>query len=724
MYIVTVENNGAETVINELYSTTNNRITGKIKQGIGTIDSFSFTIFPNNRGYNLINPMTTIVKVYNTKTDEYEFIGRVVAPTYSMNKSGLMYKSYVCESELAYLLDTQQIYKELKNTNVKSYLQYLIDFHNSNTNAAKKFTLGNVDISDEAGDACRYVQYENTKKNIEDNLIKSLGGVLRVRHENGTRFLDYIKEIGKVCDTEIRVSKNLSDITHDIDFNGYVNRVIPLGAKLKKMVQVEKKDEDGNVVKDEDGNVVYETDSDGNVKEQEVTLEERLTIAEVNNGRIYLDDNNSISKLGIFQGKQTFEDVEDANELLSKGEKFLSSQKISFSNKVTALDLSLIGLDTDSFKVGDSYPLIHEFLGINEVVQIVEKNISIEKPYENTIILGDLQKDVKKYNQKIKQGTLSELALISKKETERVNQYLEDLEKELEDVKNNTGGDTGEDSTGNFTYLFNVSGETSTVVKQSQSIGTGIMTTNIDIDLEGQSLYSMHMVPGTTNMRIYKHSISSTSSSSRTGIMTLKNFGDAKNFCIEREDAETICIWSECQSGSKICRFVFVTGTTYTSTNGMEYNLLPGHSELSPSIDVDNNHLLIRSYYDEYYYYTVFDLASVKANSPKQIVQFKSPMSNVDENLFRGHDIFGNYIYFFYESGSAYYHVIDFKGNKVISTKQIEDTPNITGTIDPTGGKFKKVTDGKYRMYYGQGYYESSSSTGYLNVCHYEAYSE
>ena len=44
MYLVTITNNGVETAINEVSTKTDNRISGTIKQGINTINSFTFTI--------------------------------------------------------------------------------------------------------------------------------------------------------------------------------------------------------------------------------------------------------------------------------------------------------------------------------------------------------------------------------------------------------------------------------------------------------------------------------------------------------------------------------------------------------------------------------------------------------------------------------------------------------------------------------------------------------
>ena len=374
MYLVTIENNGVETAINEVSTKTDNRVSGTIKQGINTINSFTFTILPNNQGYNLINPMTTLVKVLNTKTNKYEFVGRVLSPTYSMSSDGLVSKSYVCESELAYLLDTQQVYEEIHNITVRGYLEKLIKYHNANTDLSKQFVVGNVDVVDSNDSLYRYIAYDTTKKNIEDDLIENLGGELQVRYENGTRYLDYLTEIGKVCDTEIRLAKNLKDITQDIDFNGYVNRFIPLGMKLKKKISDDEWEE----------------------------TDERLTIAEVNNGCIYIDDKESIAKFGIIQGSDIFEDEDDADDLYSKGQRYLLNQRISISNKVNALDLSLIGIDIDSFEVGNYYPLVHEILGINDTVRIVEKTISIDAPHSSNITLGNLKGNIKDYYLDIK----------------------------------------------------------------------------------------------------------------------------------------------------------------------------------------------------------------------------------------------------------------------------------------------------------------------------------
>lgn len=469
MYLVTIENNGVETVINEVSTNTNNRVSGTIKQGINTINSFTFTIYPNNEGYNLINPLSTLVKVLNTKTNKYEFIGRVLSPTHSMSSNGLVSKSYICESELAYLLDTYQSYEEIHNATVKGYLERLIRVHNANTDSNKQFTVGNVNVIDNNDSLYRYVAYDTTKKNIDDDLIGKLGGELQIRYENDIRYLDYLQEIGKVCTTEIRLAKNLQDIEQNIDISGYCNRLVVLGSKLKT------------------------TDDEGN----EVDLEERLTIESVNNGVRYIDDEESIAKYGIIQGQVIYDDVTDAKNLFTKGKKYLLNQRLIISNKVNALDLSLIGIDIDSFEVGNYYPLIHEILNINDTVRIVEKSISIDSPHTSTITLGDLEKDIKKYNIQAKNGYIEAMKMaedasnravsVEKYATEQIyrvdgniNTIITDVGNEITNI-NNSLGNTNNDLTDINNNISILTNQVNTNTSNINDIETSL--DNIELDI-------------------------------------------------------------------------------------------------------------------------------------------------------------------------------------------------------------------------------------------------
>lgn len=426
MYIVTIINDNVETIINHVYADSSYRITGTIKQGINCINTFTFTIYPNNIGYNLIKSYSTLIKVLNTKTNKYEFLGRVLKPTSNMDSSGLISKSFICESELAYLIDSTQSYQEIHNITVSDYLKLILDNHNNSVEDYKRFKLGNVTVKDSNNSLYRYLSYDTSWKNINDDLINSLGGEFQIRYDGNVRYLDYLVEIGRVCDTEIRVGKNIKDITRDNDPTQFITRLKPLGAKLKT------------------------TDAQGN----EVETEERLTISSVNNNLDYIDDEEAIKEFGIIEGYVTWDDVTNANNLLTKGKNYIASQRVIVSNKVTALDLSLLGIDIDSFEVGNYYPLVHEILGIKDTIKIVEKSITIEDPTSNTITLGDLEQDIKRYNAESKKGyqeaqiiaqrANSKVTIVEKNTMEeiyrvddRINNVVVDVNKEFVNVNNN-----------------------------------------------------------------------------------------------------------------------------------------------------------------------------------------------------------------------------------------------------------------------------------------------
>lgn len=112
MFIVTITNGAGNTVI---HSDGTDRISGgKVAKSINAVDSFSFTIYPNNAGYDLLKPLTTAVKVYDESADKDVFIGRVLKCPDSMDERGLICCKVTCEGRLGWLYDSVQPYVEYK----------------------------------------------------------------------------------------------------------------------------------------------------------------------------------------------------------------------------------------------------------------------------------------------------------------------------------------------------------------------------------------------------------------------------------------------------------------------------------------------------------------------------------------------------------------------------------------------------------------------------------
>lgn len=363
MYQVTIKNENEEVIINSISTDIESPrlISGSINHGINTIDNFTFKIATNNIGYNKLNALTTLVEVLNIKNNNLEFKGRVLLPVESMDSNGIFLKNVTCESELGYLMDSSTVYGDYHNISVRDFLKVIIDNHNSQVDEEKKFEIGNVTVVDNNDSLYRYLGYVKTFEAIKDKLIDRLGGELQIRYENGIRYLDYLESIGEVKSTEIRLAKNLQSIELEKDPTSIISRLLPLGNKLE--------------------------DS-----------EERLTIESVNNGNKYIDDIEAIEEFGVIVDSVTWDDVTQVSNLLKKGQEYLKeNNRIKKKYKVTALDLSTIGLDFDSFEVGNSYPVINPLMNINENLRIIEKTINIYNPQSSTLGIGDKLEDIKDY---------------------------------------------------------------------------------------------------------------------------------------------------------------------------------------------------------------------------------------------------------------------------------------------------------------------------------------
>lgn len=373
MYKVSIVNGDDEIIINEV--STNKyapRILGIVKLGINTIDSFTFKIFFDNPGYDKIKPYATIVKVYNTLKNKYEFIGRPITPSKQMESSGVFYKEYICESVKGFMYDSMQKYKEWHNVTPRAYLEYLVEYHNNQVeDDYKKFKVGAVTVKDSNDSLYRYTSYESTYKNINDDLVNPLAGELVVRYGDGEApwTVDLLENFGEKSETKIKMGINMDSISEKVDFTNFGTRIIPLGAKIKT------------------------SDESGNEKE----TEERVTIESVNDGKMYIDLPELIEKYGIIEKIVSFDDVTLAENLIKKGKEYAEAMILTVSNSITAYDLSLAGYDYDSFEIGNYYRVEHEGLDIDYDVRLIEKQISIESPEASSLTFGDHGFDFKTF---------------------------------------------------------------------------------------------------------------------------------------------------------------------------------------------------------------------------------------------------------------------------------------------------------------------------------------
>lgn len=421
MYKVRLINNGVETVIHHPAFNDLKVAAGKIKDGINEADGFSLTLLPNNPGYNIIRPLKTLIEVQNMKTGKKEFEGRILMPTATMDESGTFAKSFVCESELGYLNDSTQRFSQLgANPTPTSILARILYHHNQDVKDDeydKTFKVGIVSVENTTIALDSFIEYEGTFDTIQTKLIDMLGGELRVRKENGIRYLDYLKEIGEVKLTEIRLAKNLKTIQQEVDPSSVITRLVPLG----------KEREAG--------------------ENQSEASQPRVTISEVNNGLDYIEDTQARTAFGIVTKSQAWDEVEEPFMLKALGKSFLvQNNRVRTKTTITALDLFLIGLDTDAFETGNYYPVINPVMGINEPLRVVEKETDILNPNKNALTLGDAFKTASKYLSEANKSQANIKALRStinrqNSQISTISGELSTTKQSLENLQQSTGTD-------------------------------------------------------------------------------------------------------------------------------------------------------------------------------------------------------------------------------------------------------------------------------------------
>ena len=164
-------------------------------------------------------------------------------------------------------------------------------------------------------------QYLNTWESINKKLIEPLGGYLFVRHEEDGVYIDYLKELDELITQEIEFGKNMISFEEVVKGDELVTGVIPLGAKQK--------DEEGN------------------------DTELRLTIASVNGGLDYIQNDEAVQQYGKIFTTQIWDDVTLPENLLAKGQEWLANAiMLSASITLNAVDLSYANKSISSFRLG------------------------------------------------------------------------------------------------------------------------------------------------------------------------------------------------------------------------------------------------------------------------------------------------------------------------------------------------------------------------------------
>lgn len=309
---------------------------GTLHKEIGKCDSAIIKLPPSNLMRDTPVKRASIIKICK---DGVTVFKGCVADT-SMDFAGN--KTYNIDGAMMWMKDICKPPFTMTEDTMLYYATAIITQYNDVCRATKQIKLGTVDDTLPTL-AVEQTEYKSMLSLLQD-AAQAIGGTLCIRYDGDDIFLDVIKAYDHRCAQQIEISKNLLDLTDQIDSADLITRVYPLG-------------------------------KDG------------LTIASVNNNSTCLINADAEGLYGRIDGTLRV-DTDDADALKAQAAAYLAQYcGLSHGIRVTAADLSAVDFKLESYHIGDSVRVVSPPHGIDTIMQVTSMDTSLVSE-KDTMVLG------------------------------------------------------------------------------------------------------------------------------------------------------------------------------------------------------------------------------------------------------------------------------------------------------------------------------------------------
>lgn len=329
-------------------------INPELNEALNDAGYIQFTVPEANPLYNDIKERISMVQVY--KDDVMIFNAEVREVTVNSIKDKKVY----AVGELAFLADSIQPQKRYQNNTVLQVFDALLSEHNAQVESKKQFVRGVVTVTDLNDSLYRYTNYEDTLTAMREKLCDTLDGYLRVRYQDGIRYLDFVTldDYGKTCQQAIEFGENLMEYASNSTGADIATAIIPLGAKLD------------------------ESEIEG--------LDAYTTIKSVNDGKEYIYSQEAVEQFGWIKKVVNWNDVTEPANLLKKAKTWLKqNQFANLTLEMKALDLSILSKNIESMELGDRIRAIAEPYGMDTWFPMQKKVTYFQHPENNKVTLSN-----------------------------------------------------------------------------------------------------------------------------------------------------------------------------------------------------------------------------------------------------------------------------------------------------------------------------------------------
>lgn len=388
MYRILCKNGNKEYVLHDTRDDKTIALNPKLSLQLNKTGSLTFALPAGHENYDKVNKLASVIEVY--QDDDLIFTGRPLSDEVDFYNTGTI----PCEGDLSYLLDSKQRPYEYTG-DIRPFLQQLITNHNAQVEAGKRIQLGDVTVVDPNGYINRSDSgYTDTLTTINEKLVKTHGGYIRIRHNGGNRYLDYLADYGHTNTQVIRFGENLIDLKRYAKAESIRTAIIPLGA---------------------------ETEEEG-INGTKL----RVNITSVNDGKDYIFNQEAVNTWGWIWDTVEFDDVTLPENLKAKGEAYLQDcVNLVNTIELTAVDMSMMDVDAEKIKIGDWIRVVSTPHGLDRLFLVSKMDLDLVNPGNNKITLGSTFQTLTESNNKSKNDISARIEQIARSTNTRINQAVE-----------------------------------------------------------------------------------------------------------------------------------------------------------------------------------------------------------------------------------------------------------------------------------------------------------
>lgn len=318
----------------------------KAQLGLNKGGAATIVLPPDHPAYNSFTSYRSVVEIY--RDEVLRFRGRALYPTDDFT----LKRTITCEGERCFLRDgVHRPYTY--NASPHSIFNTVINLYNAQVEAFKQFVVGTIEgISTDA------IVLENEEAEpfltTIDKLIDLCGGyIVFTTNRYGQRVINWYADINYSNSQVIEFGENLIDFSRTTANSDLATVIIPYGAK-----------------------------------NEQTGL--RITIDSVNDGLDFIQDDEAVALRGVIAKSVYWDEITSPQALLEKAQQYLNSSKnLIASLELTAIDLSLLDKNIDSFMVGDTIRVRSKPHGVqDELYQLTEQSIDFLHPQNDRVVLG------------------------------------------------------------------------------------------------------------------------------------------------------------------------------------------------------------------------------------------------------------------------------------------------------------------------------------------------